>query len=77
MKTTLIGAGGKMGMRLANNLNDSSYQMAYLEIDVEGKEKLSSMGIKISQDEKVIPESDIVICEVVACRGWKRLGHMC
>ena len=36
-KVCLVGAGGKMGMRLTHNLKDNtSYQMSYLENRVEG-----------------------------------------
>jgi hypothetical protein len=64
MKVTLVGAGGKMGLRLVNNLKDSAYQMAYLEIDAAGIKKLTGMGIKVSREEKEIPDSDIVILAV-------------
>jgi len=64
MKVTLVGAGGKMGQRLTRNLKDSSYEMAYLEKDKSAGEKLSEWGLKVSTEEQVIPDSDIVLLAV-------------
>jgi hypothetical protein len=64
LKVTLAGAGGKMGLRLTHNLKGSDYDMSYLEISEAGINKLEEMGIEISDPEKCIPESDIVILAV-------------
>lgn len=65
MKITLIGAGGKMGMRLTNNLkNAPQYQMSYLEVSKEGIERLKKKNISISVEDEVVPEADIVILAV-------------
>jgi hypothetical protein len=64
MKTTLVGAGGKMGLRLTRNLKDSAYEMSYLETDPSARQKLRELGVDVSQESKVIPESDIVILAV-------------
>jgi hypothetical protein len=40
MKIALIGAGGKMGVRLANNLKDSDYDVAYVEVSEAGQQRL-------------------------------------
>ncbi len=64
MKVTIVGAGGKMGLRLTGNLKDSAYRMAYLEIDGTGIQNLMDMGLRISSEEKEIPDSDIVILAV-------------
>jgi len=63
-KVTLVGAGGKMGVRLTDNLKDSSYEMTYLEVSSEGIERVRSRGVDISQPEDVIPHADIVIFAV-------------
>ena len=63
-KVTLIGAGGKMGMRLTHNLRNSSYEMSYLEVNPEGIERLRTSGIFISYPAKCIPVSDLVIFAV-------------
>jgi dihydrodipicolinate reductase len=31
-KVVLVGAGGKMGCRITDNLKDSAYEMSYLEL---------------------------------------------
>ena len=40
MKIALIGAGGKMGVRLANNLKSSRYDVAYVEVSEAGRARL-------------------------------------
>jgi D-apionate oxidoisomerase len=40
MKLALVGAGGKMGVRLANNLKASSYDVGYVEVSEAGKKRL-------------------------------------
>ncbi len=40
MKIALLGAGGKMGVRLATNLKDSSYEVAHVEIGEAGRQRL-------------------------------------
>ena len=45
-KVVLIGAGGKMGLRLTRNLKKSDYQMSYIEISESGAERLAQLDIK-------------------------------
>lgn len=63
-KITLIGAGGKMGMRLTRNLKDSSFEMRYVEISQVGIEKLAEMNIQVSDAAQVVPDADVVILAV-------------
>lgn len=63
-KVTLIGAGGKMGLRLTRNLKNSSYRMYFLENNQTGIEKLKGKDIEISSAERCVPYSDIVILAV-------------
>lgn len=63
-KVVLIGAGGKMGLRLTHNLLNSDYQMSYLEINPEGIAKLSEKGVTVSEPGEVIPDADMVIYAV-------------
>jgi 6-phosphogluconate dehydrogenase (decarboxylating) len=44
-KVTLIGAGGKMGCRLSDNLKNSAYEMSYVEISPAGLERLAQRDI--------------------------------
>ncbi len=64
-KVALVGAGGKMGLRLTDNLKKSAYEMTYLEVSKEGIEKVESRGVKVCTDpDKAISEADIVIFAV-------------
>lgn len=64
LKVSLIGAGGKMGLRLARNLMNSTYEMSYHEINPEGISRLSEKGLEVSDPYKLIPGADIVIFAV-------------
>lgn len=63
-KVSLIGAGGKMGLRLTHNLVNSKYAMSYVEINQIGVQKLKEKGISISEAGFCVPDSDIVILAV-------------
>jgi hypothetical protein len=63
-KVTLIGAGGKMGLRLTHNLKDSKYDVSYVEISSQGLEKLREKRVTVSSPDKCVPDSDIVILAV-------------
>jgi D-apionate oxidoisomerase len=64
-KVTLVGAGGKMGVRLSNNLkNHPEYDTSYLEVSPEGLERMNAIGISPSKPEDAIPAADIVIYAV-------------
>ena len=64
LKVTLVGAGGKMGLRLTHNLKDSEYEMHYLEVSPQGIDKLREKGVSVSDPAKCVPSSDIVILAV-------------
>jgi len=63
-KVVLIGAGGKMGMRLTHNLMNSDYDVAYVEVSQAGVQKLKEKGVSVSDPEDVIPDADAVIYAV-------------
>jgi len=63
-KIAIVGAGGKMGCRITDNLKDNtSYEVFYLEVSDAGKQRLEQRGVKISLEE-VIPHADAVILAV-------------
>ena len=64
MRITLIGAGGKMGLRLAKNLIRSDYQTGYVEISNAGKVKLKELGLAVSEAADEVPGSDVIILAV-------------
>ncbi|RPI46961.1 MAG: semialdehyde dehydrogenase, partial [Bacteroidetes bacterium] len=61
---TLVGAGGKMGLRLTRNLKVTEHEMRYLEVSAAGIEKLKEQDIKVSREEDAIPGADVVILAV-------------
>ena len=63
-KVTLVGAGGKMGFRLTQNLKNSDFEMTYLEISPQGMQKLGEKGITVTQAADCIPYADMVILAV-------------
>jgi len=64
-KVTLVGAGGKMGMRLTPRLQKADdYEMSYLEVSDAGMLRLKSLGVATSKEDDVLPCADIVIFAV-------------
>jgi hypothetical protein len=61
---TLVGAGGKMGLRLTKNLRHAAYEMSYLEVSEQGIEKLQSLDIRIASESEAIAGADVVILAV-------------
>ena len=48
LKIALVGAGGKMGCRLTDNLKNASYEMYYIEVSPPGLERLAQRGVTVS-----------------------------
>jgi D-apionate oxidoisomerase len=61
---TLVGAGGKMGCRITDNLKDSVYDVRYLEVGEAGIARLRERGVEVSSAADALPVSDIVILAV-------------
>ena len=65
---SLIGAGGKMGMRLSKNLQGSAYNVHHIEISAEGrqrlKEQLNIDAIGPEQQNVALQNSEVVILAV-------------
>lgn len=64
VKVALIGAGGKMGLRLTHNLKNSRYDISYLEVSPQGIEKLKERGVSVSLSRNTVPAADVVILAV-------------
>jgi hypothetical protein len=64
VKVSLVGAGGKMGLRLTHNLKNSDYEMSYLEVSPQGIEKLKEKGVTVASPQHSIPLADVVILAV-------------
>ena len=63
-KVALVGAGGKMGLRLTKNLRESPYEVAYLEKNETAQARLAGMDVVVSKNQDAVSESDIVILAV-------------
>ncbi len=61
---TLIGAGGKMGCRITDNLMDSGFRMLYSEIGKNGLEQLKLRGLMTTPQNDAVKVSDAVILAV-------------
>jgi D-apionate oxidoisomerase len=61
---TLVGAGGKMGLRLTDNLLETDYQVHYLEVAPKSIESLRRRGVTLSEQSKAVPAADAVILAV-------------
>ncbi len=58
----LMGAGGKMGCRITDNIKDlSSYDVRYLEVSPEGRARLQERGVTPSDQDEALEEADAVI----------------
>lgn len=57
----LFGAGGKMGCRITDNLKDSEYQMAYIEISPAGIENLRQRGLTPMPQDEALARADVAI----------------
>lgn len=58
----LMGAGGKMGLRIARNLKDNAdYKTLYVEISDAGKASLAELGLLATPQEEALQQADVVI----------------
>ena len=64
-RIVLMGAGGKMGCRITDNIKDMSrYDVRYVEPSVEGRARLTTRGLETSATDEVLPWADVVILAV-------------
>jgi hypothetical protein len=64
-KIALLGAGGKMGVRLASNLEGSPYEVAHVEVSEEGRQRLKTVvGADCVDRETALRDADVVIMAV-------------
>lgn len=60
----LVGAGGKMGCRITDNLKHGADRVHYLEVSPAGIERLRERGVEVSKQEEALPAADVVILAV-------------
>lgn len=61
---TLVGAGGKMGCRIADNFLKTDFVVHYLEVSPKGLENLRVRKLSPSDPATAVPVSDVVILAV-------------
>lgn len=68
-KIALLGAGGKMGVRLARNLQGSSWDVDHVEISEAGRARLQKeIGVTCVESDNAISDADAVIMAVPDAR---------
>jgi ketol-acid reductoisomerase len=60
----LIGAGGKIGTRITNNLRHTQYNVRYVETAKAGIENLLKRGLSVTPVMEAIEDVDVVILAV-------------
>lgn len=61
----LMGAGGKMGMRITRKIKDHpDYTMLYVEVSEAGKATLAELGLSVTAQDEAIKQADVIILAV-------------
>jgi hypothetical protein len=64
LTVAVVGAGGKMGMRVSANLARSQHNALYSETSPAGQERVRGEGRQITDTEDAVRQSDVVILAV-------------
>jgi hypothetical protein len=60
----LVGAGGKMGCRITDNLKHGPDKVYYLEVSPAGIGRLEKCGVTVTTQAEALPEADVIILAV-------------
>lgn len=61
----LMGAGGKMGMRITRKIKDHpDYTMLYVEVSEAGKVTLAELGLSVTPQDEALKQADVIILAV-------------
>ena len=65
-KIAILGAGGKMGCRLTDNLRKSAqrHELMLVEVSEIGKERIAEQGLSTTSESTAIEQADVVILAV-------------
>src|SRR4051794_10424475 len=64
-KIALLGAGGKMGVRLATNLQGSRFGVDHVEVSEEGRQRLkSAIGVESVEQDRALAAADVIVMAV-------------
>lgn len=62
LSIALMGAGGKVGGRITNNLKDlPAYEVKYLEISEHGRAVLAQRGLRVTPQDEALVEADVIV----------------
>ena len=75
-KLALLGAGGKMGLRLTANLIGSRFEVAHVEISPRGQEALAAKGIGTVSLEEALQGADALLLALPDNRIAQVLGQI-
>ncbi|MCK5738863.1 NAD(P)-binding domain-containing protein [bacterium] len=65
MQISILGAGGKMGCRITDNLKDNSdYQIDYVEISETGLANLAERGLKATPQDEALSRTEVIILAI-------------
>jgi D-apionate oxidoisomerase len=64
MKIALMGAGGKIGTRITDNLKHSKHHVSYLEVSEAGIARLAEKGLTVTSPEVALLGAEVVILAV-------------
>jgi ketopantoate reductase len=60
----VIGAGGKMGMRVSNNLVKTEHTVFYAENSPAGRERVTATGRTLTESADAVADADVVVLAV-------------
>lgn len=63
-KIALLGAGGKMGLRLTANLLGSKYEVRHVEVSEHGRAALAERGVTAVPRQQALDSADVVILAI-------------
>ncbi len=64
-KIALLGAGGKMGMRLSANLKGTRFEVDHVEVSDEGRARLKEkLGVECMEQGQAVSSADAVVMAV-------------
>lgn len=64
LTVAVIGAGGKMGMRVSDNLQRSEHDVRYVEKSPAGQERTTAAGRTLTDAVEAVADADVVILAV-------------
>jgi hypothetical protein len=64
LTVSVVGAGGKMGMRISANLQRSTFRVLYAETDESARARVTAAGRDLTPNEEAVAAADVVVLAV-------------